>query len=109
MQEASRLHVFVVVFGAEPLLPAINDNVVVRRLVAAVVLRRLLVAPDAVFDESRLAVVFCHDTLPLKTPRVSVISCCTGRVPPLTRPEILPHPARRAAPYCCGTSLHIGS
>jgi hypothetical protein len=109
MQEASRLHLFVVVFAAEPLLLAVDDNVVVSRLVAAVVLRWLPVAPDAVFDESHLAVVFCQDTLPLKTPRVSVISCCTGRVPPLTRPEILPHPARRAAPYCCRTSLHINS
>jgi len=38
MQEASRLHVF----GAEPLLLAVDDNVVVRGSVAAVVLRRLL-------------------------------------------------------------------
>jgi len=54
-----------VAFGAEPLLLAVDDNVVVRRLVAAVVLRWLLVAPDAVFDESHLAVVFGHDTLAL--------------------------------------------
>jgi len=43
---------FVVVPGTEPLPLAVDDHEVVRGAVAAIVLRRPLVAPDAIVDLS---------------------------------------------------------
>jgi len=62
---------FVVVPGAEPLPLAVDDNEVVRGAVAAIVLRRLLVAPDAIFDLSHLAIVLGHH-IPSKPARMCI-------------------------------------
>jgi hypothetical protein len=44
----------------QPLPNAIDDNVVVRRPTAAIVLRWLLVAADAVPDQAHLAITLGH-------------------------------------------------
>jgi hypothetical protein len=47
VEETPRLHVLIVVLGAEPLLLSVYDDETVRGSVAAVLLRRLLVATYA--------------------------------------------------------------
>ena len=55
----------VIVPWAEPLALAVDDDEVVSRLTATIVLRRLLVAPDAIPDLPHLAIVLDHVSIPL--------------------------------------------